>query len=315
MHSLRLFVLGSLIAMAGGILPASAGEPPTGVEAGSTAADSMGLGSGLGSAGEGSSEACGAAAISMPSRPTLTSATDTTACGVVEVEYGLERQWPGGGANRDDLTGGLRLGLTPNLDFHWSSSDFVHLMNETGNRTGFGDTWLGLRYRFLNQTKRRPSLGMFYGAKVPSASTALGGTRQVDQSFSFLASKDLHRLHYDFNAIELLAGRTTASGFDHDMGFALATWLPATRRLSMVFEPYGYTALNAEAPGFASATLGCNYRVRPRLYVDGGLDAGVSSAAPKKRVFVGVTYAVGNAYSWLRNRQNGPATAALRDGH
>ena len=32
---------------------------------------------------------------SVPSRPTVTSATDTTQCGVAEVEYGLERQWPG----------------------------------------------------------------------------------------------------------------------------------------------------------------------------------------------------------------------------
>ena len=59
--------------------------------------------------------------VSVPSRPTVTNATDTTQCGVVEFEYGLERQWPGGGANRDDLSGGLRLGLTHSLDFHWSS--------------------------------------------------------------------------------------------------------------------------------------------------------------------------------------------------
>jgi hypothetical protein len=55
---------------------------------------------------------------SVTSRPTVTNATDTTQCGVVEMEYGLERQWPGAGANHDDLTGGLRFGLTPKLDFH-----------------------------------------------------------------------------------------------------------------------------------------------------------------------------------------------------
>src|SRR5277367_866843 len=80
-----------------------------------------------------------AVVVSVPSRPTVTSATDTTQCGVVEMEYGLERQWPGGGANRDDLSGGLRLGLTPNLDFHWASATFLHIMNGNGNHTGFGD--------------------------------------------------------------------------------------------------------------------------------------------------------------------------------
>src|ERR1700690_1782224 len=149
------------------------------------------LGSALMAQEASSSEAgCGGAnVVSVPSRPTVTSATDTTQCGVVELEYGLERQWPGGGANRDDLTGGLRFGLTPNLDFHWSSSAFVHLMSGSGNRTGFGDSWLGLRYRFLGQTKRRPSLGVFYAAKRPSASIALGGPGQVDQTISFLVSK------------------------------------------------------------------------------------------------------------------------------
>jgi Putative MetA-pathway of phenol degradation len=252
---------------------------------------------------EGEISCTGATVVSVPSRPTVTAATDTTQCGVVELEYGLERQWPGGGANRDDLSGGLRLGLTSDLDFHWYSSAFVHLMNGDGNRTGFGDTWLGLRYRFLKQTKRRPSLGLFYEAKVPSASVALGlGSGQVDHSISFLASKDVHRLHFDFNLIELLAGRAGAGGIDHDTGFALATWLTVTRRWNLVFEPYGYTLLNQGSPAFASAMLGGNYKVQPRLYLDSGLDVGVSAGAPRKRVFVGVSYAIGNFYSWVRPR-------------
>jgi hypothetical protein len=128
--------------------------------------------------------------VSVTSRPPVANATDTTQCGVVELEYGLERQWPGSGANRDDLSGGLRLGLTRNLDFHWSSSDFLHVMDGAGDRTGFGDTWLGLKYRFLKQTKHRPSLGLFYAAKVPSASAVLGlGSGQVDHSISILSQQ------------------------------------------------------------------------------------------------------------------------------
>jgi hypothetical protein len=245
----------------------------------------------------------GSAVSSVPSRPTVTSATDTTLCGVVELEYGLERQWPGGGANRDDLSGGLRFGLTHNLDFHWDSGVFVHLMNGDGDRTGYGDNWLGLRYRFLGQTKHRPSLGLFYQAKIPSASAVLGfGSGQVDHSISFLASKDVGKVHFDFNAIELLAGRQTAPGFDHDTGFALATWLPLTPRLSGVFEPYGYTLLNQSSPAFASAMVGFNYKLQPRLYLDAGLDVGVTHYAPNKRVFVGITYAIANLYSWRQSR-------------
>ncbi|MGA8272710.1 MAG: hypothetical protein WB919_14210 [Candidatus Sulfotelmatobacter sp.] len=233
----------------------------------------------------------------------MTSATDTTQCGVVELEYGLERQWPGGGTLHDDLSGGLRLGLTHNLDLHWFSGDFIHIMNGDVDRTGYGDNWLGLRYRFLGQTKRRPSLGLFYQAKIPSASYLNGfGSGQIDNSFSFLASKDVRKVHFDFNAIELLAGRPTAPGVDHDTGFALANWYPLTHRLNGVFEPYGYTELNQGTPAFASAMVGFNYKIQSRLYLDSGLDLGVSHYAPHKRVFVGATYAITNIFAWMNSR-------------
>jgi hypothetical protein len=221
---------------------------------------------------------------------------------VVELEYGLERQWPGAGANRDDLSGGLRLGITHNLDFHWYSGVFVHLMNSDGDRTGYGDNWLGLRYRFLSQTRHRPSLALFYEAKIPSASALEGlGSGEVDHSISFLASKDIGKVHFDFNLIELLAGRTSAPGVDHNSGFALATWLPLSRRFNVVVEPYGYAPLNPENPAWASTTLGFNCKVRPRLYLDTGLDVGVTHHyAPQKRVFVGITYAIANMFLWLK---------------
>jgi hypothetical protein len=153
---------------------------------------------------------------SVPSRPTVSNGADTTQCGVVEAEYGFERQWPGGGAHRDDFSGGLRLGLTPHLDFHWASGDFYNIVDEAGTRTGFGDTWLGLKYHFLAQTRLRPSLGIFYQAKVPTADvTKEIGSGEVDHAISFLVSKDISRFHFDFNLSPLLAGRewTTIPGW------------------------------------------------------------------------------------------------------
>jgi hypothetical protein len=241
--------------------------------------------------------------ISVPSRPTASNSTDTTQCGVVELEYGLERQWPGGGANRDDLSGGLRLGLTHNLDFHWASATFLHVMDGDGNRTGFGDTWLGLKYRFVDQTKYWPSVGLFYQAKIPSASMVLGlGSGQVDHSPAILISKGIRSVHVDFNVIPVFAGRPTGSGFDHNVGFALSAAAPLTRRLGVVGEGYGFTALNQASPAFAATMLGFTYQVQPRLILDTGLDIGVTSGAPRKRVFVGVSYAVANVYSWMRPR-------------
>jgi hypothetical protein len=238
---------------------------------------------------------------SVPSRPTVSNATDTTQCGVAEMEYGVERQWQGAGAGHSDFAGGLRFGITPRLDFHWASADFMSITDSGGNRQGFGDTWLGLKYKISPQRKYVPSFGVFYSAKVPSASDRNGmGTGQVDHSLSFLASKDVRRVHFDFNVIELLAGRPTAPGVDHNTGLSLASWVTVTPRLSVVVEPYGYTSLNPSSPAFASTMVGFNYKVQPRVFLDAGLDLGVTPDAPHKRVYFGVTCAVANLYRQFR---------------
>ncbi len=244
------------------------------------------------------------AIVSIPSRPTVSNGTDTTQCGVLEAEYGFERQWPGDGGYRDDLSGGLRFGLTSHLDFHWSSGDFWSVVDKNGARTGFGDTWLGLKYHFLTQTKRRPSLGVFYQAKVPSANATKGlGSGEVDHAISLLVSKDISRLHFDFNVIPLLGGRHEAPGVDHNTGLALSFAVPLTRRLALVGEGYGSTFLNPQTPAFASTMAGFTFQANPRLVLDTGIDVGVTPCAPRKRVYVGATYAMANLYSLLRSNQ------------
>jgi hypothetical protein len=176
-------------------------------------------------------------------------------------------------------------------------------MDGDGNRTGFGDTWLGLKYRFFEQKRYRPSVGLFYQAKIPSASEVLGlGSGQVDHAPSILISKEIHSVSVDFNVTPLIAGRTTRSGFDHNVGFALSAAAPLTRRLGVVGEGYGSTILNQASPAFASTMLGFTYQVQPWLILDTGLDVGVTSGAPRKRVFIGLSYAVANVYSWMRPR-------------
>jgi hypothetical protein len=49
--------------------------------------------------------------------------------------------------------------------------------------------------------------------------------------------------------------------------------------------------------------VGVTYQQNPRLVLDAGFDIGVSHDAPRKRAFVGVTYALANVYSWMRRTQ------------
>jgi Putative MetA-pathway of phenol degradation len=235
---------------------------------------------------------------SVLSRPTVSNGAETTPCGVVEVEYGFDHQWKNSDSHVNDVVGGLRLGVLPNLDFHWASTSFLNLAGPSDSHSGFGDTWLGMKYHFASQRKYRPSMGVFYTAKVPSA-MADGGTGEVDHILSFLFSKDVRHLHFDFNVTPYFAGRQRSSGYDQNVGFALSGAYPLSKKLSLVGEGYGYTSQNSANPAFASTMVGTTYQISPRLVLDGGVDLGVSSAAPHARVFFGVTYAIANVYRWV----------------
>jgi len=238
---------------------------------------------------------------SVPSRPSFSNGAETTQCGVVEVEYGWNREWPGGGIRQDSLGGGLRLGLTHNLDFHWSSDSLLNVQDGQGTQRGFGDTWLGFKYKFHNQSKRTPALGMLYLAKVPSASESNGlGTGQADHAISFLVSKDVGRLHFDWNAVELLAGRASGPAFDRCTQFALTASAPLKGRWGGILEAYGANNLNRDNPAFASTMAGLTYELNRRLILDSGVDVALTHGAPGKRVYAGVTYAIANVYSWMR---------------
>jgi hypothetical protein len=83
---------------------------------------------------------------------------------------------------------------------------------------------------------------------------------------------------------------------DHDIGFALSGSLPLNHGFGLAGEGYGYTRLNEQAPAFASTMFGITYQINPRLVLDTGLDIGVTHDAPKRRVYIGITYAITNLF-------------------
>lgn len=226
----------------------------------------------------------------------MTNGADPTLCGVIELEYGLERNWSAGSRGMA-VAGGLRFGITPNLDFHWSAGDFLHVSDPDGDRSGYGDNWLGFAYRYLKQTKSRPSLGVMYMAKIPTGDPDQDfGSGEVDHSLLFLLSKDIRRLHLDFNVGLQWVGIAHAAP-DQNVALSIAGSFPVSRRVTLVLESYGKTTANASTPAYASLAAGCSVQVNPRLYLDAGYDNGITSAAPGKRVFAGITLAVANLYT------------------
>jgi hypothetical protein len=146
-----------------------------------------------------------------------------------------------------------------------------------------------------------------YSFKIPSANSANGlGTGRVDHSFTFGASETVAHFTLDFNFTQFLIGQPSA-GFDQNRQMALAFSRVLYKRLQFAGEFYGQTQLNNATPGFASSLWALTYTVSPRLVVDGGFEAGLTSGGPHRHAFSGITYSIANLYpGWRRKEARHP---------
>jgi len=244
-----------------------------------------------------------------PNRPTVANPADITQYGVLELEYGWDRLWPGVGVRQTSVGGLLKFGMLCDVELRWNTTSFLSQTDASGTHRSFGDNWLGPQIRVYRQTRRVPTLAFSYAVKIPSASTEAGlGTGRVDHQLTFLASKDIMHFHCDFNASQFLIGRPNASGFDRNQQLNLAFSHFIYRSLQFTGEFYGQTELNQTSPAFASTLWALTYTVFPRLVIDGGFESGLTSGAPRLHVFVGATYSIANLYPVRpRTRSGNPA--------
>jgi hypothetical protein len=242
-----------------------------------------------------------------PNRPTVSNPAHVTQYGVLELEYGWDRFWPEEGIRQSSLGGLLKFGMFCDIELRWNTTSFLSQTDVGGTHETFGDNWLGTEIRFHRQTRRLPTMAFSYAFKIPSANTENGlGTGRVDHSFTFGASEHVAHFNLDFNFTQFLIGRPTASGFDRNPQLALAFSHGIHSGLQFAGEFYGETQLNRTTPGFASSLWALTYTVAPRLVIDGGFEAGITSGGPHRHAFVGATYSIANLYDALRKPSRSP---------
>jgi hypothetical protein len=239
-----------------------------------------------------------------PNRPTVANPAQMTQYGVLELEYGWDRLWPEEGIQQASVGGLLKSGMLCDVELRWNTTSFLSQTDVSGTHRSFGDNWLGSQFRVYRQTKRVPTLAFSYAVKIPSASTRDGfGTGRMDHSFSFLVSKDIAHFLFDFNATQFLIGRPNTSGVDENQQLNLAFSHVIQGGLQFAGELYGETRLNQETPGFTSSLWALTYTIVPRLVIDGGFEAGLTSGGPHRHAFVGATYSIANLYPGGRRRR------------
>lgn len=235
------------------------------------------------------------AIVANPNRPTVASPANITQYGVLELEYGYDRLWPEHSVEKTSIGGLLKFGMLCDIELRWSTNTYLSETDATGTHRTFGDNWLGPQIRFYRQTKLVPTLSFSYAVKIPSASTEQGlGSGRADHAFTFLASKDIHAIHFDFNITEFLIGQS--EGFNENQQLNLAFSRIIRGGLGFTGEFYGNTRLTQATPGFASSLWALTYTIIPRLVIDGGYELGITAGGPHRHAFVGVTYSITNLY-------------------
>jgi hypothetical protein len=239
-----------------------------------------------------SADPCALADVTAnPTRPAWDYAASTTQCGIAEVDTGWMEQPMGGGVRQQLLTSSLRYGLTPKLDLRWGSTS--HVLQSGGGTAaleGVGDQWANARYRFLEQGRWMPAMAVVYGIKIPTANPAKGfGSGFSDQQYIFIASRDLGKNHFDFNAVGTVTGGS--HGHDGAAQFGLALTRPLSPRLSWILESYG-----GPQPGtsdrLGAAFTGATYAVRPWLVLDSAYSRTFTAGLPRQQVMFGSTYSL-----------------------
>lgn len=238
-----------------------------------------------------------------PSQPTTTDSPDTIAPGVLELETGWGRAWPGAGVRRNSVGAMYKFGVFCNFEFRnyfggWQSQ------SASGQPlvSGVGDDWITGQYRFMRETHVLPSAAVHYTLKIPMASARDElGSGEKDHIVAVSAGKTVRHTTFNFQTKWTLLGQPRGAGFNRYEEYSANFTRSLTRHVALTGEVYGDTQIGPATPAFGSTLWSLSYSVNPRLVFDAGVDTGFTHGAPSKRMFAGVTYAVGDVYRSFRS--------------
>jgi hypothetical protein len=227
-----------------------------------------------------------------PNRPTVTNTAEITQFGVLEIEFGINSA-----ARQQSMPGLLKFGLLRDVELDCAGNPWQH--DASVHYVGVSDSNVGVRWRFLRQANRHPTLTMEYSAKLPTAGP-VEGSGKVDHVVTLLASKDLpKRFHVDANLGYALLGRA-GDGFDHN-------WLPTvtlayalTHKWQLAMEFSAATRANAATPAVTQNLYAVSYTLRPRLVLDSAVQFRVIGNVPQVAYLGGFTYSIVDLYHHRR---------------
>lgn len=235
----------------------------------------------------------------VPARPTVSNPAQFQRPGVLQLEIGYDANFNSRDSFKiqQDVPLALRFAVSKRFLVELDIDSPYSLGSPFGSsETGLGDTQFGIQAVLQKENESRPGVAFAYYIKLPSADENRGlGTGRVDHNFIALFSKTVERTTVDFNAIYLLAGKTSDHGHASSGQTAFAVSQNLTKRFGVQGEVSG-ASRNDEQPGAMFGLGVVTYQLNKRTVFDSGLRFDLTPFAPKVGVVAGVTFGIANLY-------------------
>jgi hypothetical protein len=231
-----------------------------------------------------------------PDRPDVTNGTHIVDVGLLQMEAG--GIWTRGGASRHSVgtPTTLRLGLSDWLEARISSDGFLSVTDPGGTQSGLGNVQLGAKLRLWADPGGVPVLSVLPTVNIPTASASKGlGSGQADYTIAMLTGTDfLRRGHIDVNygLGWIGAGDGLPRFIQHLVSWSASAEVPGP--VTPYVEGFWFSRQDADGGRVAALDTGAIYVVNPRLALDGGLQVGLTAAAPSLEAFGGISVVLGN---------------------
>jgi hypothetical protein len=231
-----------------------------------------------------------------PDRPDVTNGTHIVDVGLLQIELGglysrsgFDRQNVG-----TPLT--LRIGLSEWLEARVGGDGFISSRDPQGRESGIGNVQIGAKLRLWAAPGGIPVLSILPTINLPAASESKGlGSGQSDFTVALLTGTDfLTRGHVDINyGFGLIgAGPDLARYSQHLVSLSASAEIPGP--VTPYVEAFWISRQDPDGAHVLALDVGAIYVLNPRFALDGGIQGGLSEAAPSLSVFGGLSIVVGN---------------------
>ena len=231
-----------------------------------------------------------------PDRPDVTNGTHIVDVGLLQIEVaGLFSRTSGDRRNIGTPVT-ARIGLTAWLEARIGGDGWLVSTDAQSRESGLGNVQLGVKLRLWADPGGIPVLSILPMINLPTASEQKGlGSGEADLTVAVLTGTDVKtRGHVDFNyGFGLIGVGTGLARFaQHLLSVSASAEVPGP--VTPYIEAFWLSRQEPEGGPVAAIDGGAIYVLSPRWAIDGGVQAGLSSAAPALAAFGGLSVVVGN---------------------